>query len=96
MSPDGDALARSSALWNRTELDLRSLEILAQILDRGDIRDWRALYRRARHDAELRARIHEVVLTVPLPYPRLWLAALAGLGEHVDLGAVVPTYPQGV
>ena len=80
------------ALWNRDGLDLRSDEILAQILDRGTMADWRELYRLARADAELRARIHRLVLTVPLPLPRFWLAALATLGEAVDFDAAVPDY----
>jgi hypothetical protein len=29
---------------------------------------------------------------VPLALPRFWLAALAALGEQVDLGAAVPDY----
>ena len=32
------------------------------------------------------------LLTVPVPLPRFWLAALASLGEPVDLGAEVPDY----
>jgi hypothetical protein len=87
-----DDLGRSRASWNRTGCDLGSDEVLAQILDRGTLADWRALYRRARSDARLRARIKTLVLTVPLPLPRFWLAALANLGEPVDLGATVPDY----
>ena len=52
-----EVLARSPALWNRDRLDLRSNEILAQILDRGTLEDWRALSALARADQELRARI---------------------------------------
>lgn len=77
-------LDSSIALWNRSHLDLRSEEIIAQILDRGEPRDWRELYRLARLDPELRARIHRVVLRVPLAYGHFWLAALAALGERVD------------
>jgi len=51
------ALSRSRALWNRDGLDLRSDEVLAQLLDRGELAAWRALYRLARQDAELRQRI---------------------------------------
>jgi hypothetical protein len=87
-----DDLERSRALWNRTGCDLESDEVLAQILDRGTLADWRALYRRARSDACLRARIKTIVLTVPVPLPRFWLAALASLGEPVDLSAAVPDY----
>jgi hypothetical protein len=87
MSPLHD----SPALWNRSRLDLRSDEILAQILDRGTLADWRELYALARTDAVLRQRIVRIIGTVPLPLPRLWLAALAGLGEPVDLGADLPT-----
>jgi hypothetical protein len=82
----------SRALWNRTTLDLASDEVLAQLLDRGTLSDWRALYRLAAHDPTLRSRIRRLVLTVPLPLPRFWLAALASLGEPVDWDAPVPEY----
>jgi hypothetical protein len=87
-----EELEHSRALWNRTGCDLESDEVLAQILDRGTLADWRALYRCARSDPRLRARIKKIVLTVALPLPRFWLAALAGLGEAVDLDAAVPDY----
>lgn len=87
-----DAIAHSRALWNRDALDLASDEVLAQILDRGEIDAWRDLYRLARADSRLRARIHRLVLTVPVALPHFWLAALASLGEPVDLGARVPDY----
>jgi hypothetical protein len=87
------ALAHSRALWNRTELDLRSDEILAQILDRGEMAAWRALYRAARTDPALRARIASIVRRVPLPLPHFWLAALRSLGEDVDVGEETPAYP---
>jgi len=87
-----DRLAGSTALWNRSRLDLRSDEQLAQLLDRGTTEDWRELYALAKEDAGLRGRIHRLVLTVPTPLPRFWLAALARLGEEVDLGASVPAY----
>ena len=80
------------ALWNRDTLDLRSDEILAQILDRGELTDWRALYRLAHDDAQLRARIHRILRAVPVPLPHFWLAALASLGETVDFDASVPDY----
>jgi hypothetical protein len=51
---------------------------------------WRAIYRMARTDARLRARIKHVVRTVPLP--RFWLAALASLGEAVDWSAPLSDY----
>jgi hypothetical protein len=86
------ALERSPALWNRNHLDLRSDEILAQILDRGNAADWRELWQLVRGDAALRARVRDIVERVPLPLPRLWLAALASLGEDVDLGVPLPEY----
>lgn len=89
-------LERSRALWNRTHLDLRSDEVLAQLLDRGEMEAWRELYRLARSDAALRRRIHSLVLRVPLPLPHFWLAALKSLGEDVDVGAEVPPYPGDV
>lgn len=86
------ALERSRALWNRSRLELDSDEVLAQILDRGEMGAWRGLYELARHDAQLRARIARIVRSVPLPLPRFWLAALASLGEAVDFDAVLPDY----
>jgi hypothetical protein len=88
MSP----LERSKALWNRSRLDLRSDELLAQILDRGSTEDWRELFRLALGSPELRRRIHRLVLTVPLPLAHFWLAALRSAGEDVDVGAKTPDY----
>jgi len=91
-----DALTRSRALWNRNSLNLQSDEILAQILDRGEMSAWRALYELAREQAELRRRIARIVTTVPVPLPHFWLAALKSLGEPVDLGVKVPDYGEGL
>jgi hypothetical protein len=87
-----ESVQRSRALWNRNALDLRSDEVLAQIVDRGELAAWQDFYRMARADAELRARIHHLVLTVPLPLPHFWLAALGSLGCVVDWSAPVPDY----
>jgi hypothetical protein len=84
------ALERLVVGWNRTRLDLRSDEVLAQILDRGDVEGWRELYQLASTDAALRRRILGVIRRVPLPYPGFWLAALASLGEPVDWTVPVP------
>ena len=84
-------LERSRALWNRSGLDLASDEVIAQLLDRGDMHDWRTLYDLASRDSDLRARIHRIVRTVPLPLPHFWLAALASLGEPVNLAAPLPS-----
>lgn len=86
------SLESSRALWNRTALALESDEVLAQILDRGEMAAWRQLYRLARTDPVLRARIARIVLTVPVGLPRFWLAAVAALGEPVDLATPVPDY----
>ncbi len=88
------SLESSRAQWNRTHLDLQSDEILAQLLDRGDMADWRELYRLAKIDVPLRGRIARIVRTVPVPLPHFWLAALAGLGEPVDLEAALPSYAE--
>lgn len=85
-------LEHSRALWNRRALDLRSDEILAQILDRGSLEDWRELYALARSDGDLRIRIARVIRQVPLPLPHLWLAALASLGEPVAFDGPLPSY----
>jgi hypothetical protein len=87
-----EAIGSSRALWNRDALDLRSDEVLAQLLDRGEVAAWRELYRMARADSELRARIHRIVLTVPVTLQHFWLAALGSLGHAVDFGAPVPDY----
>jgi len=75
------ALESSRALWNRSHLDLRSIETLAQILDRGEVAAWRELYAACRTDAALRARVRQVVVTVPLAWGHFWRAALETLGE---------------
>ena len=84
------ALERTVVGWNRSRLDLASDEILAQVLDRGDIDAWRELYRLASQDRDLRRRILGVILRVPLPYPTFWLAALASLGEPIDWTVPLP------
>jgi hypothetical protein len=85
-----DALRALVVGWNRTELDLGSDEVLAQVLDRGSLAAWRELYALAREDAALRHRIARTVRLVPLPFPRFWQAALASLGERVDWDAPLP------
>jgi hypothetical protein len=87
------ALERTVVGWNRSRLDLRSDEMLAQIMDRGDLAAWRELYALAARDADLRRRIMGVVRRVPLPYPAFWLAALASLGESVDWVSPLPKDP---
>lgn len=87
------ALERAVRGWNRSHLDLRSDEMLAQILDRGDLAAWRELYALAGTDEALRRRIHGIVRTVPLPFPAFWLAALSSLGETIDW--TLPLPPDG-
>ena len=82
----------SRALWNRSEANWDSDEVLAQILERGTMADWREIYLRAEGDRGFRERLTRLVLTVPLPLPRFWLAALANLDPNVDVGAEVPDY----
>jgi hypothetical protein len=88
-------LGKSRALWNRTHAALESDEVLAQVLDRGSIADWRAVYRAAEHDPALRTRVKRLLVTVPLPLPHFWLAALVSLGEDVDWTVPVPDYYEG-
>ena len=83
-------LERSRALWNRTHLELRSHDVLAQILERGELDAWRELHALAREDAELRGRILHVVTTVPLPFGHFWLAALASLDASIDVAMPLP------
>jgi hypothetical protein len=89
------ALERTVVSWNRDRIDLRSDEMLAQILDRGGLAAWGELYRLASHDRALRRRILDIVFRVPLPYPAFWLAALHGLGEPIDWSVPLPR-DQGV
>ena len=95
MTPSFD-LRRSQALWNRERLDLASDEILAQILDLGELEAWREIYRRAAaqtdEGAALRRRIVRLCCTVPVAFPHLFLAAMAHLGEVVDPYPEVPTH----
>jgi hypothetical protein len=84
--------SESSALWNRSGGDLSSDEVLAQLLDRGSVADWKALYRQAAAEPQLRSRIKRLVATVPLPFPHFWLAALESLGEPVDYDVKPPGY----
>ena len=86
------AIASSRALWNRSGLDLNSDEVLAQILNRGEMSAWRALYKLARTDPRLRTRIKSVLLSTPVPLPHFWLAALASLDEPVDFDSPLPDY----
>lgn len=83
-----EALSQSRALWNRDGFDLASNEALAQVLDRGSMEDWRALYALAKADPQLRARIISTVARVPMYLPHFWLVAMEALGERVDLEAV--------
>lgn len=87
-------LSSSRALWNRTGLALDSDEVLAQILDRGELEAWRELYRLASgpsdEAARLRRRILHLCKTVPLSFPHLFIAAMAALGERVEPYPSVP------
>ena len=83
-------LAGSKALWNRSSLDLRSDEQLAQLMDRGSVGDWAILRDLAMTDAALRARMRRVVERVEIGFPGFWLALLAGMGEPVDWSRPLP------
>lgn len=89
------ALERSPALWNRCRFELESDEVLAQIIDRGTMEDWRELYQLALSSPELRRRMHRLILSVPLPLPHFWLSALRSAGENVDVGVRTPDYWSG-
>jgi hypothetical protein len=87
-------LSRSRALWNRTGLVLESDEVLAQLLDRGEIEAWRELYRMASGSGEdaarLRRRILRLCQTVPLSFPHLFIAAMGALDGPVEPYPSVP------
>jgi len=87
-------LSTSRALWNRAGLALESDEILAQLLDRGELEAWRELYRMAsgpsEQAAELRRRILRLCQTVPLSFPHLFIAAMEALGGPIEPYPRVP------
>lgn len=87
-------LSRSRALWNRNGLALESDEVLAQLLDRGEIEAWRELYRMAsgpgEDAAKLRRRILRLCQTVPLSFPHLFIAAMGALEGSVEPYPSVP------
>lgn len=87
-------LSTSQALWNREGLALQSDEVLAQLLDRGEVEAWRELYRLAAGSGEdavaLRRRILRLCKTVPLSFPHLFIAAMGALGEPVEPYPNVP------
>jgi hypothetical protein len=87
-------LSRSRALWNRTGLVLESDEVLAQLLDRGEIEAWRELYRMAtgpgEDAAKLRRRILRLCQTVPLSFPHLFIAAMGALEGPIEPYPSVP------
>jgi hypothetical protein len=77
-------LASSRAFWNRSAVDLRSDEQLAQLMDRGSVSDWTVLRDLASADPALRTRMREIVGRVEIGFPGFWLALLASMGEAVD------------
>lgn len=87
-------LSRSRALWNRAGLALESDEVLAQLLDRGELAAWRALYRMAsgegEEEATLRRRILRLCQTVPLSFPHLFIAAMEAIAGPIEPYPVVP------
>jgi hypothetical protein len=85
-----EALERVVLGWNRDRLEMASDDVLAQLLDRGDLTAYRALYKLAAADAGLRRRLVALIGRVPLPYPGFWRAALASLGEPIDWRAPLP------
>jgi hypothetical protein len=87
-------LSRSRALWNREGLPLESDEVLAQLLDRGEVEAWRELYRMASGADEgavaLRQRILRLCQTVPLSFPHLFIAAMGAVASPVEPYPDVP------
>jgi len=84
------ALASSKAMWNRSTVDLRSDEQLAQLMDRGSLADWAELRNVATTDASLRARMRTITETVEIGFPGFWLALLTSMGEPVDWNLPLP------
>jgi len=76
-------LRASAALWNRNGLNLQSTETLAQIMDRGSMTDWRALWALQSADAELAQRMLAMATQVPIDTAWFWQAALSAAGHAV-------------
>ena len=83
-------LAGSKAFWNRSTVDLRSDEQLAQLMDRGSVADWASLRTLALADPDLRRRMRGIVERVEIGFPGFWLALLASMGEPVDWDRPLP------
>lgn len=83
-------LASSKAFWNRSSVDLRSDEQLAQLMDRGSVGDWAVLRDLAMADASLRTRMRKIVEGVEIGFPGFWLSLLASMGEPVDWSRPLP------
>lgn len=87
-------LSTSRALWNRAGLALESDEVLAQLLDRGELEAWRELYRIAsgsdEQAAALRRRILRLCRTVPLSFPHLFIAAMGAIAGPIEPYPAVP------
>jgi hypothetical protein len=87
-------LSTSRALWNRVGPALESDEVLAQLLDRGELEAWRELYRIAsgsdEQAAALRRRILRLCQRVPLSFPHLFIAAMGALSGPIEPYPAVP------
>ncbi len=57
-------LSNSRALWNRSRLALESDEVLAQILDRGELEAWREIYRLAALPGDEAAALRRRILSL--------------------------------
>jgi hypothetical protein len=73
---------------------LESDEVLAQLLDRGEVEAWRELYRMAsgrdEGAAALRRRILHLCQTIPLSFPHLFIAAMGAAAGPVEPYPDVP------
>jgi hypothetical protein len=73
---------------------LESDEVLAQLLDRGEIEAWRELYRMAsgpgEEAARLRRRILRLCQTVSLSFPHLFIAAMGAIEGPIEPYPSVP------
>ena len=83
-------LTGSKAFWNRSTVDLRSDEQLAQLMDRGSVADWASLRALALADSDLRHRMRSIVERVEIGFPGFWLALLVSMGEPVDWDRPLP------
>jgi hypothetical protein len=85
---DWEHLSERGRHW--AGLDLRSDEVLAQVLDHGSLDDWRELFALASGDPWFSSSDPRCGAPRPDCLSGFWLSALVALGEDIDWRAALP------